>query len=118
MPTRPEAHQPAIPHELEAICLKALEKDPGQRYPTAAAFTADLRPWLDGVPTVAGRANLLRRSGMWAKRSPAQAGLVAAGVFLISLVTGATVYAAQAEAVALKHSSIYSPSNVSGSRHD
>ena len=54
-PTLPKQHQPAIPLELEAVCLKALEKDPGDRYPTAAAFAADLRRWLDGVPTEAVR---------------------------------------------------------------
>ncbi len=102
-PTRPRLHQPAIPRELEAVCLKALEKDPGARYPNAAAFTADLQRWLAGVPTEAGRANILRRSGMWARRRPAQAGLVAAGVFILFSITGATVYAARTRAAALTH---------------
>ncbi len=36
--------------ELETICLKALEKLPGRRYPTAAEMSADLRRWKRGEP--------------------------------------------------------------------
>src|SRR5207249_4391012 len=35
-----------LPADLAAICLKALHKDPGQRYASAQAFAADLRRWL------------------------------------------------------------------------
>jgi serine/threonine-protein kinase len=41
-PERPSKHNPAIPRELEAICLKCLEKEPGKRYRTAADLAADL----------------------------------------------------------------------------
>jgi serine/threonine protein kinase len=35
-----------VPPGLEEICLKAMEKDPSDRYQTAAAIQADLRAWL------------------------------------------------------------------------
>lgn len=35
-----------VPEELERICRKALEGDPGNRYPTAAAFQHDLERYL------------------------------------------------------------------------
>src|SRR5262249_4109534 len=38
----------AIPSDLEAICLKALAKDPADRYPSAAALVRDLRAFLRG----------------------------------------------------------------------
>ena len=36
-----------IPKRLEEICLKAVSKEPGQRYATAADMAKDLRDWLD-----------------------------------------------------------------------
>jgi urea transport system substrate-binding protein len=48
-PTPPREVQPDIPAELEAICLRCLEKSPGRRYPTAAALADDLHRFLDGA---------------------------------------------------------------------
>jgi len=36
--------------DLDAICLRAVEKDPGRRYPTAADFRADLHRYLSQRP--------------------------------------------------------------------
>ena len=41
--------------DLDAICLKALRKEPGERYATAAAFADDLRRHLAGRPVLARR---------------------------------------------------------------
>jgi serine/threonine protein kinase len=38
----------AVPAALEAICLKAMARDPDGRYPTAADMAADLRAWAAG----------------------------------------------------------------------
>src|SRR6202008_4354810 len=37
-PARPTQVNPAIPRELESICIKCLEKNPEARYPTAGAL--------------------------------------------------------------------------------
>jgi serine/threonine protein kinase len=47
-PPAPRGINPAIPPELEAVCLKCLEKDVGRRYPTAAALAEDLQHRLGG----------------------------------------------------------------------
>ncbi len=48
-PPRP----PRVPADLGTIALHALRKVPAERYPTAEAFAADLRRWLDGLPVQA-----------------------------------------------------------------
>lgn len=42
-PRPPRELNPAVPPALERIILRALDKDPARRYPTAAALKADLR---------------------------------------------------------------------------
>jgi hypothetical protein len=53
--TPPRALQPAVPLELEAIVLRAMARDPGQRFPTLKAFAAALLPWAS-----------MRARGSWA----------------------------------------------------
>jgi serine/threonine-protein kinase len=52
-PPRPSTLIGGIPPGLEAIVLKLLAKDPDLRYRSADDLRADLRRWLDGVPTIA-----------------------------------------------------------------
>jgi len=45
-PIPPRKLNPAVPPELEAICLKCLRKDPEQRYPTARELAQELQAFL------------------------------------------------------------------------
>jgi tRNA A-37 threonylcarbamoyl transferase component Bud32 len=54
-PTAPRRIDAKIPAELETICLRCLEKRPGDRYPSAAAFAAALERWQRGSPSRLGR---------------------------------------------------------------
>ncbi len=45
-PARPRSVAPATPAALEAVCLKALAKKPGERYGTAKGLAADVQRWL------------------------------------------------------------------------
>jgi hypothetical protein len=49
-PVPPSRLQPAVPHDLEVICLKCLQKAPADRYSGAAALAADLQAFLAGEP--------------------------------------------------------------------
>jgi serine/threonine protein kinase len=42
-PVPPSRLQPQVPASLEAVCLKCLRKEPGQRYATAAALADELK---------------------------------------------------------------------------
>jgi len=49
----PRLLQPKIPRDLEIICLKCLEKNPQQRYTSAALLADDLRAYLHDEPITA-----------------------------------------------------------------
>src|SRR5205823_8311635 len=55
-PPPPSRYKPGLPWEIDAIVLKAIEKDPRKRYQSAADLAADMRSFLDGVPILARRA--------------------------------------------------------------
>ena len=77
--------------DLETICLKCLEKDPGKRYSSAAAMAEDLERWHSGEPILARRAGPVERALKWARRNPAGAGLVATSVLFILATVGGGV---------------------------
>jgi WD40 repeat protein/tRNA A-37 threonylcarbamoyl transferase component Bud32 len=83
-PERPRALNPRIPRDLETVCLKCLEKDPGRRYGSAEALAEDLERWLNGEPVQARNASAWERGVKWARRRPALAALV--GVILLATV--------------------------------
>jgi len=59
---------PGTPRDLEVICHKALEKDPDDRYQSAAHFGADLRCWLNGAPILARSESLGGRTRRYLRR--------------------------------------------------
>jgi serine/threonine-protein kinase len=73
-PRPPRRLCPSVPRDLEAICLKCLEKEPRDRYGSAAELAADLRRFLAGEPTKARPPSAGRRAGAWLRRRPAVLG--------------------------------------------
>jgi len=67
-PDPPRRHNRSAPRDLEAVCLKALEKDPARRYSSAAAFGSDLASFLRGDPVTATPPSLPRRLRRLARR--------------------------------------------------
>jgi hypothetical protein len=54
--------------ELETVLLKAIAKNPTERYATAQEFADDLQRWLDYRPILARRPTLAERGLKWARR--------------------------------------------------
>ncbi len=65
-PEAPRRIDPTVPWELEAVALKAIEKDPSRRYASAEDFAEELHRHLAGEPVLArpvsGAARLWRRA--------------------------------------------------------
>jgi serine/threonine protein kinase/Flp pilus assembly protein TadD len=69
-PRSPRKLNRSIPPELEIIVLKAMEKNPLDRYATAQALADDLRRYLLNEPIRARRASLLQRARKVVRRYP------------------------------------------------
>ena len=67
-PRRPRLLTPAVPIDLETIVLKAMAKDPGERYSSARGLAEDLGRFLEGRTIRARRATLLDRAAKWSRR--------------------------------------------------
>jgi serine/threonine protein kinase len=58
-----------VPAELEAICFKCLEKEPGLRYTSASALAEDLRRFLAGEPPSVKPLTEWDRQARWARQA-------------------------------------------------
>jgi serine/threonine protein kinase len=68
--TRPRKINPRITRDLETVCLKAMDIDPGRRYPTASDLALDLRNVRTLRPTVARPPSWIGRTWRRMRRSP------------------------------------------------
>jgi WD40 repeat protein/tetratricopeptide (TPR) repeat protein len=70
-PRPPRRLVSAVPAELELIVLKAMGKDPAERYGTAQELADDLGRFLKDEPIWARRQTLLQRARKWVRRHQA-----------------------------------------------
>ena len=91
-----------IPKDLDTIVGKALEKDPVDRYQSAASMASDLRAFIDSRPIAARPPSVALRARKWTKRHSKS---VAAAVLLLFLavlgLTASTLLINRQRAVAL-----------------
>ncbi len=91
-PVSPRSVVPAVPRDLELICLTCLEKEPHHRYHSAAALADDLRRFLAGKPVSVRPIGPVTRTSRWAKRRPTAAALVALVAAVCFAVPAAIVW--------------------------
>ncbi len=96
-PPPPRALEPGVPVDLETIVLKALRKEPAERYASAGELADDLTRFLDGQPIRARRPTRRQRLRRWVGRHAVGLGVAGAVLALLSLVlTASTLLTARA----------------------
>jgi TolB-like protein/Flp pilus assembly protein TadD/predicted Ser/Thr protein kinase len=83
-----------LDRDLETICAKCLERDPGARYRSAADLAEDLERWLEGRHIIARPVSAPVRIWRWARRNPVIAGM-AALLLLLGTTVGALLWKGQ-----------------------
>ncbi len=100
-PVSPRQLNAAVNRDLETICLKCLQKEPGKRYPRAQDLADDLRRFLSGEPIQARPVSRSERLWRWARRNPLIAALtigIALSLFAGTIVSWVFAVRAQFEA--------------------
>lgn len=103
-PASPRQLRADLPHDLEAICLKCLEKEPARRYSTAHELALDLHRFLVGDPVAVRSPSVVERAGRWIKRHPMSFSLMATVV--VSAVVVVTLFVGHIQAVATLNSDL------------
>jgi hypothetical protein len=100
-PRLPRDIRPSVPEDLETIILKAISKEPSERYGTAQEMAADLERYLEHKPVLARRPTKVDYARKWMRRHPA---VVAATIVVLlfalvgSLVSTVLIRIAQGKA--------------------
>ncbi len=99
-PPPPRKTVPAVPVDLQTICLKALEKAPGARYQTARAMADDLNSFLGDRAIIARPQGPVRRLAKFVRRRRLET-IAASALLLVVVVAalGVTTYRRWREAV-------------------
>jgi len=80
-----------LDRDLDAIVLRALRKEPGERYPSAAALAEDVERYLEGRPVTARRGTAFYRARKLVRRRAAVVALAAASLAAVA-VTAVLTY--------------------------
>ncbi len=108
-PEPPRSIRPEAPRDLEAICLRAMSKEPDSRYPSLSDLADDLARWLRGEAVTARPISKPERLRRWCRRNPTIATLVGtiitgslAATLIIAIAFSYTLAAQRTTASALK----------------
>ena len=102
-PPKPRQLDPRIPRDLETITLKAMAREPSDRYRTATELAEDLRRYLGDRPIVARRASAAEQARRWCRRNPALAAATAVvAAALVAVTVLSVLYAGQQRLFALE----------------
>lgn len=83
---RPRKLNPSVSTDLEAICLKSLNKSPADRYATVGELGDDLQRFARGLSVKARTPTPMQRSVRWSKANPLAAAL-ALGLCVVAVTS-------------------------------
>jgi serine/threonine protein kinase/WD40 repeat protein len=93
-PEWPRKLDPKIPRDLETIVLKAIAKEPADRYASAEVLRDDLQRFLDDRPIRARRSTPVEQFWRWCRRNPLPAAaLTTAAAAVVALAVGSAAMA-------------------------
>ena len=102
-PARPSTIRAELAGDLEAIVLRALERDPARRYPSMESLATDLRRWMRFEPVEARPQTPVYRAGRFLRRHRALALSVCGVVLSLSGLLGWALWqTARAERATLR----------------
>jgi eukaryotic-like serine/threonine-protein kinase len=90
-PIPPRSINRDVSRDLDAICAKCLQKDPGRRYARAGDLAEDLRRFLEGAEVRARPISTWERATRWMMRKPVVTSLVGGMMVLILVTVGLRV---------------------------
>lgn len=85
-PISPREIDVTIPRDLEAVCLRCLEKSPAHRYESASAVALELDRWLRDEPVRARQASSGERLLRWYRRAPGTATAQVTGTLVLLIL--------------------------------
>jgi serine/threonine protein kinase len=91
-PRRPRKFDPAIPEDLETIVLKAMAREPSERYATAKELADDLRNFLENRPVIARRPARWDRVVKWARRRKALVRAISVALVITVVALSASTF--------------------------
>jgi serine/threonine protein kinase/WD40 repeat protein len=113
-PTWPTQLNRHVPPDLQTIAMKALAKEPSERYATAAEMRDDLRRFLENRPIKARLAGPLVRTRKLLQRHPLASGLLLLSSFVFSVFMAASAQQANEAREAAEQHEATAESNYQG----
>ena len=93
-PDSPRKRNPRVDRTISAITMKALDKDPFRRYPSARELAEDVRSYREYLPVSAIEPRLADRVANWSRRRPRlAAALVTLAAVMVALMLGTALQA-------------------------